>query len=237
MRVIMKKIILCLSGWAQKSNSLENLFLENFKEFEVINFDYSKFNNLKDFFAAIQNLKIKPEIIAGWSLGGQLACRLIAQKILNPKYLILIAAPFQFVKSSKIGAAMPQKSFDEFRHNFVSNPDKTLKKFAVLMNINDKNGKELADNLDINDENHNNLAFWLDELEKFSCFDLDFSNFPKTLIFHGHGDLVVHPNQSQLFLEKIPVAKLELISNCGHTPHISFKDYLRDKISLLCFNN
>ena len=228
------KTVLCLSGWAQKSNVLEKLF--NKDEFEIINFDYSRFSNIDDFFNEIKKAKINPEIIIGWSLGGQLACRLIENKILNPKYLILIAAPFQFVKSAKIAAAMPQKSFDEFYSNFVFKPDKTLKKFSLLMNINDKNAKDLANNLDINDENHDKLAFWLKELERFSCYDLNFANFPKTLILHGLGDLVVHSSQSKIFNEKIANSKLELIKDCGHMPHFIYENELKDKISCFLIN-
>lgn len=226
----MKKTVLCLSGWAQKPDSLEKLFLKNADEFEIINFDYSKFSDYTSFIQAIKELKINPKILVGWSLGGQLASRLIEEKLLDPQFLILIAAPFQFVKSPQIGAAMPQKSFDEFRRNFVESPDKTLKKFSLLMNINDKDGAKLAENLDINDENHQKLAFWLDELERFSCYQITFNNFPKTLIIHGLSDMVVHVSQSQIFHEKIPNSQLEIIKDCGHVPHNRYLDDLRDKI-------
>jgi pimeloyl-ACP methyl ester carboxylesterase len=226
----MKKTILCLAGWAQKHDSLSHLFKASSSELEVINFDYSRIYNVDAFFQEIQKQKINPDIVVGWSLGGQLACRLITNKIISPKNLILIAAPFQFVKSSKIAAAMPQKSFNEFRHNFVSNPSRTLKKFASLMNINDKNAQELVDNLDITDDNHEALGFWLDELERFSCHDIDFSNFPQTTIFHGASDLVVHPSQGKIFQEIIKDSTLDIIPNCGHTPHISYQDVLIKKI-------
>ncbi len=226
----MKKTVLCLSGWAQKPNSLEKLFLKNTNRFEVINFDYSKYNNLEKFIEEIINLKINPEILIGWSLGGRLSCYLIEKEILNPNFLILISVPFQFVKSPRISVAMPQKSFDEFRNNFAQHPDKTLKKFSLLMNINDKDPAKLTKNLDINDNNHKNLVFWLDELEKFSCYDLNFTNFPKTLIIHGSSDLVVNLSQSKLFKEKITNSQLEVLENCGHTPHINYQDYLSEKI-------
>lgn len=227
----MKKTVLCLSGWAQKPDSLNDLFDQD--KFDIINFDYSIFDDVENFIDEIRNLKINPDLIAGWSLGGQLACRLIESDILKPKHLLLLCTPFQFVKSKRIAAAMPQKSFDEFYHNFTSRPDKTLKKFSLLMNINDKNAQELADNLDINDENHHKLAFWLKELERFSCHDLDFANFPQTLIMHGLSDLVVHQSQSEIFNKKITNSTLNLIKNCGHTPHITYKQELIKKISEL----
>ena len=226
---IMKKKVFCLSGWAQKPNSLETLFLEN-SDYEIINFDYSKFTDFESLVNGIISLKIKPEIIIGWSLGGQLACRLIEEKIFDPQFLILLAAPFQFVKSPRISAAMPQKSYDEFVNNFVQSPDKTLKRFSILMNINDKDGAKLAENLDINDENHQKLAFWLKELGRFSCYDLRFNNFPKTLIIHGFDDMVVHVIHAKIFQEKIFKSQLEIIQNCGHVPHLRYLNNLRDKI-------
>jgi len=224
-----KKTVLCLSGWAQKPDSLNLLFDQN--QFNLFNFDYSNFANITDFFKGIKEAKLKPEIIIGWSLGGQLACRLIARQFFFPQKLILIAAPFEFVKSARIPAAMPKRSFDEFYANFKNNPNKTLKTFAVLMNIRDKNAAYLADNLDVNEKNHSNLVSWLEELERFSCFDLNFDSFPRTLIFHGTNDLVVHSSQAEFFKNKIKDSELELINNCGHTPHINFIQELQERIA------
>ncbi|MES2677402.1 MAG: alpha/beta hydrolase [Pseudomonadota bacterium] len=215
-------IILSLAGWTQKPSSLDPVFSSLSSSYKIIHFDYSQFSSVEDCFAALKNLNIKPKIIAGWSLGGQIAARLIAQKIFNPEFLILFAAPFQFVKSPQIGAAMPEASFDIFRENFVKNSLATLEKFSLLMMLNDaKRAKELAYNLDLNENNYNNLIFWLDELKRFSCYDLDFSNFPKTLIFQGEGDAVVNVLQAKIFAEKIAGSELKILANCGHCPHIS----------------
>lgn len=196
-----KQRILCLSGWAQNYKALEPVFSES-ENFEIISFDYSKYNKTDDLFFALKNSAINPDIICGWSLGGQLAIRLIAEKIFDPKFLILLAPPFQFVKSPAISAAMPESAFAEFYNNFIKSPDKTLKKFSILSLMNDKNADELTSNLQITDENHQNLIFWLDELKRFSCHEIDFSNFPSTLLIHGDGDMVVHENQAKIFKEK-----------------------------------
>ncbi len=157
----------------------------------------------------------------GWSLGGQLAIRLIEKKILVPKLLILIAPPFQMIKDSRIQAGMAKAVFDEFYRNFTNAPDQTLKQFAILMAMNDRNAKDIVKTLDINEKNFANLAFWLKELERFSCFDIDFSNMPRTLYFHGAGDMIVHASQSEYFQKKIKNFRLEIFKNCGHAPHLS----------------
>jgi pimeloyl-ACP methyl ester carboxylesterase len=226
-----KITILCLSGWAQKPDSLEIIFKNLGADFQIISFDYSRFDSVEDFFVAIKKLSVTPQIIAGWSLGGQLAVRLIAKKILNPKILILLSAPFQFVKTPQITAAMPKSTYDQFKNNFAEAPDGTLKKFSILTMMNDKNSKEMFENLEINETNHHKLLFWLEELERFSAYDINFNNFPETLIIHGAGDVVVHQIQAKIFAEKIPNSKLEIINNCGHAPHFNNLEKLRSLIN------
>jgi len=217
-----KPIILSLAGWAQKPSSLEASFSHLLPSHQIIHFDYSLFPTVELCFYALKNLNIKPKIIAGWSLGGQIAARLIAGKIFTPDFLILFATPFQFVKDAKISAAMPESSFNIFRENFVKNSPTTLEKFSLLMMLNEaRRAKELANNLDLREDNYVNLIFWLDELKRFSCYDLNFSNFPKTLIFQGAGDVVVNALQAKIFAKQIPNSQLKILANCGHCPHIS----------------
>lgn len=228
----MSKKILCLSGWGQKANSLEIIFKEPaFDPFFLSSFDYSKFNSVKDLFAAIELKKPNPEILIGWSLGGQLALRLIEKKILTPKLLILLAAPFQMVKDNRIQAAMSQKTFNQFCQNFSQAPNKTLKQFSILTSMNDQNAADIARNLDISDQNFEQLKFWLEELSRFSCFDLNFVNMPRTLFIQGAGDMIVHASQANYFSQKIRNFRLEVFKNCGHAPHLNNLEQLRKLIT------
>ncbi len=223
--------IICLSGWGQKFNSLEAIFSElNFDPFFVSSLNYSSTNSVEEFFSNVVEQNLNPEIVIGWSLGGQLAIRLIEKKILSPKLLILIAPPFQMVKDSRIQAGMSQNTFAEFYKNFADAPDKTLKQFAILASMNDRNAKEIAKNLDINEENFEQLKFWLKELSRFSCFDIDFTNMPHTLFFQGAGDMIVHASQAEYFKAKIPNCRLEIFKNCGHAPQLSDVEKVRKMI-------
>lgn len=227
----MKKQIICLSGWGQKFNSLEYIFKSsNFSNYSIISLNYSAFNSLENFFTDVENSNLNPEILIGWSLGGQLAIRLIERKILSPKLLILIAPPFQMVKDEKIQAGMSQAAFKEFYENFKKAPKTILKKFAILMAMNDKNASEIAKNLDINDDNFQQLIFWLEELVRFSCFDVDFSNMPKTLYFHGAGDMIVSVLQMDYFKKNIKDFQGLVFKNCGHAPHLNNVEKCREEI-------
>lgn len=225
--------VFCLSGWGQKFDSLEFIFREaNFDPifFDVSSCDYSAFLDVADFFSAIRAKNLSPDVMVGWSLGGQLALRLIVQKILKPKLLILIAPPFQMVKSERITAAMTQSTFAEFRANLIKAPTQTMKQFSILTAMNDRNAGEIARNLDVNDKNSAALIYWLDELKRFSCFDLDFSEMPRTLFLQGAGDMIVHSSQAQYFKERIENFRLEIFSNCGHAPQLSDVERLRQLV-------
>jgi len=216
------KKILCLSGWGQKYDSLNIIFRNPiFDPFFIEHCNYTKFNKIDEFFDSIKKQKPNFDIVVGWSLGGQLALRLIEQEILKPKLLFLIAPPFQMVKDKKIQTAMSPKTFEEFYNSFCASPNIALKKFSILTAMNDKNSKEIAKNLDINNDNFANLKYWLEELKRFSCFDLHFKNCPKTIFLQGAGDMIVHPNQTSYFQKQIKDFQLETFKNCGHAPHLN----------------
>ena len=218
------KSILCLSGWGQNYKSLEASFFENILEkFNISSLNYSLsegFLKFKDSYKFPPN----PQVIIGWSLGGQIALRLIQQKIFTPKLLVLIAPPFQMVKDARIQAGMSIKTYNEFFDNLSKAPDATLKKFSILSIMNDKNKSQIIKNLDISDENHQKLIIWLQELKDFSCFDFDFTNMPPTLFYIGAGDMVVHNSQSKYFADRIDDFELHIFDNCGHAPHLSDKE-------------
>lgn len=224
MATSLSKKILCLSGWGQKFDSLEQVFSESFF---VSSFDYSRLNGVEEFFTEIESQKLNPDILIGWSLGGQLAIRLIERKILQPKLLILLAPPFQMVKDSRIQAGMAKATFEEFYQNFSAAPTQALKQFAILTAMNDQNAREIAHTLDVGEKNFEQMKLWLKELERFSCFSLDFINMPRTLYFHGAGDMIVHSSQAEYFRERIKNLRLEIFKNCGHAPHLRDPERLR----------
>ncbi len=235
----MSKLI-CLSGWGQKFDSLEFIFSNPiFAPFflpEIHSIDYSRFNSAEEFFSVATSEKLSAEILVGWSLGGQLALRLIEKKIIQPRLLILIAPPFQMIKDARIQAGMSQNTFAEFYKNFSTAPSKTLKQFAILTAMNDRQSNEIARTLDVNEHNFVQLKFWLEELSRFSCFDLDFSQMPRTVFFQGAGDMIVHPAQAEYFRNRIANFRLEIFKNCGHAPHLSdiekFREILSEELSL-----
>lgn len=231
--------ILCLSGWAQKHNSLETIFnYPRFSshEYRLNSLDYSAFNSLDslfDGFIKYQNCRIA----IGWSMGGQLLLRSIASQIIKPKILILIAPPFQMLKDQRINSGMPKELYRKVQLALQQNSAFFLRDFLALIAKNDRNASEIIKDLAVSEDNFSNLKYWYEVLCDFSCFELDFNNIPPTLYFHGQGDAVVHISQKNYFASKIKNFKEIIFDKCGHAPHISHLQEIRQAIEIFLQDN
>jgi len=152
---------------------------------------------------------------------------------LKPRKLVLISAPFQFVKTPEIPIGMPRDLFDKFRDNYERNPLQTMSKAWELIHKDDTIAASVRDHLAKHDKQiviGKNWLGWLDILGDFTCEGLHLADFPPTIIIHGDRDLVVYPEQSAYFSKAIPHAKLMMISGCGHAPHWHNTDAVRKLI-------
>ena len=91
-------------------------------------------------------------------------------------------------------------------------PEEIMSKFAHMIVQGNIEAEEILKHIEIDHDNLDNWLGWLDELDDFSCKSVDFSNFPKTLLFYGTEDHVVNYKQAQLFADKI-ADKICLIPN------------------------
>lgn len=210
--------ITILSGFGQEPKTFKNVFTNK----DVIALNYLENKNFED----LLTLDLKAydnEVVIGWSLGGQVAIRLIEKQILKPKLLILIATPFQYVQNetNKIGV-MPS-NFESFKNVLNFDAIEALKYLAYLSAGGDENSDDVILNMNNNKPNEN-LVNWLDELKDFSCFNISFKNFPKTIYICGDSDAVIDCSQYKYFRERIENFELKVIENCGHAPHFSHKN-------------
>ena len=197
---------------------------------DVIALDYLQNKNFEDLLT--QDLKAYDnEVVIGWSLGGQVAIRLIEKQILKPKLLILIATPFQYVQNEKNKIGIEKHNFDSFKNVLRLDVIEALKYLAFLSAGGDENPTAVIENMEPI-KNISNLESWFQELleswfqelKDFSCFDVDFKNFPKTVYICGDGDAVVNCSQYKYFKKRIADFELQIMFNCGHAPHFSHKN-------------
>jgi pimeloyl-ACP methyl ester carboxylesterase len=207
--------IAALSGWGQPHDALSSLLPST-------PIPYAGLNSDSEALERIAEMGAGHDVVIGWSLGGQLAVRAVAQGLMRPALLVLIATPYQFVARPELKLGMPRDVFDKFRDNYGQNPQRTLKKAWELLHKDDKHANTVRKELQTHDKNallQLDWHQWLDYLDRFSCDALSLDGFPPTLIIHGRQDHVVRFEQSDQFLRAIPHASRLPLEDCGHAPH------------------
>ncbi len=207
--------IITISGWGQAHDALAEVVPSG-----ATHLDYSNFKTADEFFESIRGQN--PDVVVGWSLGGQLALRALSEGIITAKALVLLATPYQFVASKDIKCGMDRDTFNKFYTNFENDPVKTIKRFMTLISLNDTHLHDILTKLRHSTSTDHAVRWrvWLDELENFSCNAIDFSQIPKTYAVHGRDDTLVDITQTSLFKSLIKDYKLEVFDSCGHAPHL-----------------
>lgn len=202
---------LTLSGWAQPANALSRIVPDS------LHFDYSDYPNSEASFERLKSFHHIENIVA-WSMGGQLALRAIAAGVLNPKKLVLIATPFQFVGKQ----GMDGLTFNQFRENYTTDARRSKNRFHGLIAKGDKHHRMIMDMLDHHPEVENIERWlpWLDELARFSVESLHHSAIPGPYVIHGSEDAIVPLKQSEALIAHLGAGHLEVWESCGHAPHL-----------------
>lgn len=201
-----------LTGWGQPHDALAPFAPH------ADHIDYAHIANIEQAMEHIAHRGHLAECVVGWSMGGLIACQMIARKMLAPKKLVLIATPFQFVETNDLPLGMKKPLYDQFVSNYRRNPARTMKKSYQLLVHGDK---KLSYPPQLVEENifKYDWLYWLEALGHLSCASLDFSHFPETTLIHGKNDVVVHAANSEHFHHMLPHSSLKLIEECGHAPH------------------
>ncbi|OTG83902.1 hydrolase [Acinetobacter sp. ANC 4648] len=132
----MKKSILLITGWGSGTQLLDSLKLilqHRRHSVDLINI----FNALDpEVLQQKVELAYPYDVIVGWSLGGQLATLLVDQierQYAEKKILITLASNPCFVANEVWPTAMPQATFQAFKHAFQRDAITTLKRFGYMV--------------------------------------------------------------------------------------------------------
>jgi len=211
-----------LSGWGQPQDALVHLMPGS----QAI--DYAHAANASEAIRMIASVAKDAKRIIGWSLGGQLAVRAVAEGAIAPAQLVLIATPYEFVAD-----VFGRETFEKFYANYKTNPKRTLHKAWELLHYEDSQSQYISDQLASFNKDavlEKDWLRWLHLLGEFSCESLDFSRFPRTLLVHGTKDVVVPPDNSARMAKRIKGAQIELWEGCGHAPHLHDAARLQKRI-------
>ena len=220
--------ILTFSGWGQTPDSLTQS-ITDIPDAVIRFFDYSIYGDHESAFKALSLFSC--DIAIGWSLGGQIALRAIAQNIITPRHLILLGTPFQFSQSSNNPEGAPPEIIANIRAGYLHTPKPMLLNFSAMICQDDVHHDKLLPMLrQYIDTTSPHWLYWLDELIAYSCTQLDTGTMPPTTIFHGIEDRVIPVEQSNRLASYLPHTTLHQLAGCGHAPHLHDPNLLNNAI-------
>lgn len=88
--------------------------------------------------------QIRPGVLVGWSLGGMLAVQLHRRFPEHFPRVVTLASNACFVERRDWTRAMPTDTFKSFYQDYRDDPDKTLKRFALLVSQGSPKARQLS---------------------------------------------------------------------------------------------
>ena len=182
--------------------------------------DYARYPSYRAWKAAMlrrrpKGLRIKTAI--GWSLGGQVLARAIADGVIRPHTAILTGAPFAFIDEKSDFANAD--SCAAFVASFAKRPAATRRRFIASVAQGCPDADAVAKELrPLPSKRY--LSAWLrNALLPFDGATLRIPQYYKpkrVIILHGREDAVVRWPQAQEWLRVFPRATLHIVEKQGH---------------------
>ncbi|NDF11201.1 MAG: alpha/beta fold hydrolase [Proteobacteria bacterium] len=214
----MRKNVLLIPGWGQKPEVLNPAVRD---DFHGVGLDYAVYPSKERLFSSFSKVE-SYEFVIGWSLGGQIALELIGRGLIKTHFLVLIAAPYQYVSDEPTHQGVTTQSFKDFCAEYENDPSGMLSRFRYFIAQGDSNAKQVVKGLRTHTDAAalKNLGYWLQQLNTFSASKMDLNDFPRTLIVHGKEDAVTHVEQAHLLHAAIKQSAIYIVESCGHAPHL-----------------
>jgi pimeloyl-[acyl-carrier protein] methyl ester esterase len=165
-------------------------------------------------------------IVLGWSLGGQIAMRIAAQKPLRA--LVLISATPKFVADQSWPHGMAPAVFAQFFARLHQNIESTVQDFLSLQVRGDVHAmhtlKALRAQLLQHAPDSRMLEVCLTMLRDTDLrAQLSALHLP-TLLIAGEHDRITHPRATQAMMQLLPEAQYVEIKRAGHASFISHRE-------------
>ncbi len=216
---------LAFSGWAQPHDALQSLL----PHAQFV--DYAPYSSVYAIKEILPQLDV--DLVVGWSLGGIIARQLIQRGVLQAKALVMIAAPYQYVRDETVQDAMPQETFEQFYANYRDDTQRTIKRFHGLLVKGDSRMRDILGALGHHPsvEQVERWLLWMDFLQRYSAEHEDYSMLPPTLLIHGKQDVVVPYAQSEMMHQKLSQSQLMGLEDAAHVPHLHDTKRVKDAIA------
>jgi len=190
--------------------------------------------DLKGFAAAIAEwaalLGVESADLLGWSLGGQVALQLAADRRLSLEKLLLISTTPKFCAAGDWSHGLPETQLKTLERNLVRAFEKTLGDFFNLQFVSEDLPKERYRQIlkfAVRSGNLPQPKFAREALRLLGAADLrallDHIVQP-TLVMHGELDQIIPVGAGSYLAERLPNAELARMEEIGHAPFFSRPD-------------
>jgi pimeloyl-[acyl-carrier protein] methyl ester esterase len=178
-------------------------------------------------------------LLAGWSLGGQIAMELALREPARVQKLILISTTPCFVKRDDWAWGMEHKLLQLFLENLKLNYATTINRFLTLQMSGDYDAGKILPQLrkhifQRNEPDAVALETGLKILQHNDFRDRMVMISQQILIMHGENDVIVHPAAADWMHQQLPQSQRVIFPHCGHAPFLSYTDQFIARLNEFC---
>lgn len=161
------------------------------------------------------------QVLLGWSLGAMLAMGAVLAGA-RPRALVLIAGSARFAATTQWPHALAAETVAAFSSGLEQNPARTLQRFLALQALGDARRTAVLAALEpARNHDTTGLRHALDALIGADLRDQIHMIEVPTLIIHGAQDALMPVSGARWLATQLPHARLEVLEDCGHAPHVS----------------
>jgi pimeloyl-[acyl-carrier protein] methyl ester esterase len=163
-------------------------------------------------------------ILAGWSLGAQLALAVAARHPDKVSKLVLVAGTASFVQRDGWPFAMPPAALAEFTTAIATDAEAMLPRFVGGFNRGDAQAKEVTRQLLELADPRPSAEVLCTGLAWLAAVDLrpQLAQIQTpTLLVHGAADPLMPEGAAKALAEALPNSQVALIADCAHAPFVS----------------
>lgn len=178
-------------------------------------------------------------VLAGWSLGGQLALQWALRYPRRIRKLILIAATPKFVAAPDWPHGMDGADFTDFAALVESDPAQALRRFLMLETRGDAQARAVARRLELalDARPQPEMPVLKRTLKWLRATDLRVQ-LPEiaqpALVVHGTGDRITPPAAGAYLAAHLADARYELMPGAAHVPFVSDPDGFSRRVAEFC---
>lgn len=178
-------------------------------------------------------------VVAGWSLGGQLALGWAHRYPRQVQRLILIAATPRFVSAADWPQGMAPEVFAEFSASLTCDVTNTLRRFLLLQTQGDAQARVVARQLEaaLALQALPDSSVLMQTLRWLQTTDLR-AVLPRitqpALVVHGDRDRIAPLAAGEYLAAQLPRARLALLAGAAHAPFISAPDVMCKLMNDFC---